>query len=230
MGRARRSRGRDQFDAEPAGLHRRARHRARPRRRRHGQVQGPDRQADQGRIPLSREGHGRGRLALSGLRASPRARRQERAVAGMAAEAADRDRPAPDQRAGRHHQLHDLRPRAAAARVRRQEGEGQSGRAPRARRRDAARARRPHLQSRSRDLRDRGRARRRIARRHHGRRGLGLRRDHHRRADRIGAVERDQHRPDRPQARHQLRCALPFRARRRSRLHGARPRVSRPSS
>ena len=40
MGRPRRSRDRDQSDAEPAGLHRRARHRARSFRRRHGQVQG----------------------------------------------------------------------------------------------------------------------------------------------------------------------------------------------
>ena len=40
----------------------------------------------------------------------------------MAAEAAHRDRAAPDQRAGRHHQLHHLRPRPAAARVRRREG------------------------------------------------------------------------------------------------------------
>ena len=39
MGRARRSHVRNQPDAEPAGLHRRARHRARPRRRRHGQIQ-----------------------------------------------------------------------------------------------------------------------------------------------------------------------------------------------
>ena len=53
---------------------------------------------------------------------------------------------------------------------------------------------------------------------------LRLRRDHHRRADRIGAVERDQHRADRPQARHQFRRALSLRARRRSGLHGARPR------
>ncbi len=64
----------------------------------------------------------------------------------------------------------------------------------------------------------------RIARRHHGRRGVRLRRDHHRRADRIGAVERAQHRADRPQARHQHRRALPLRARRRSGLHRARPR------
>lgn len=170
---------------------------------------------------MPREGRGRGRHAVSGLRVAPGARGEERAVAGMAAEAADRDRAASDQCAGRHHQLHDLRPRAPAARVRRQEGEGQSRGAPRPRRRDAAGARRPHLQSRSRHLRDRGRARRRIARRHHGRRSLGLRREHHRRADRIGAVERDQHRPDRAQARHQFGRALPLRARRRSGLHGA---------
>ena len=61
MGRARRSRDRDQSDAEPAGLHRRARHRARSFRRRHGQVQGSRHQADQGRIPLPGEGHRRGR-------------------------------------------------------------------------------------------------------------------------------------------------------------------------
>ena len=58
---ARRSRDRDQSDAEPAGLHRRARHRARSLRRRHGQVQGPRHQADQGRVPVPGEGHGRGR-------------------------------------------------------------------------------------------------------------------------------------------------------------------------
>ena len=113
MGRARRSRDRDQPDAEPAGLHRRARHRARSVRRRHGQVQGPGHQADQGRIPLPGEGHRRRRRAVPGLRAAAGARRQERPVAGMAAEAPDLDRPASDQRAGRHHQLHDLRPRAA---------------------------------------------------------------------------------------------------------------------
>ena len=106
-----------------------------------------------------------------------------------------------------------------------EEGERQSHRAPRQGRREPAGARRPHLHARSRDLRDRGRARRRIARRHHGRRGVRLRREHHRRADRIGAVERDQHRADRPQARHQFGCALSLRARRRSGLHGAGARA-----
>ena len=158
---------------------------------------------------------------MSGLCAAAGARRQERPVAGMAAEAPDLDRAAADQCAGRYHQLHDLRPRPAAACVRRGQGKGQSRRAPRPRRRDAAGARRPHLHARQRHLRDRGRSRRRIARRHHGRRGLRLRGEHHRRADRIGAVERDQHRPDRPQARHQFGCALSLRARRRSGLHGA---------
>ena len=62
-------------------------------------------------------------------------------------------------------------------------------------------------------------------RRHHGRRAFRLRREHHRRADRIGAVGAAQHRPDRPRARHHHRCALPLRARRRSGIHGARPRT-----
>ena len=43
-------------------------------------------------------------LALPGLRAAARARRQERPLARMAAEAAARHRPPPDQRARRHHQ------------------------------------------------------------------------------------------------------------------------------
>ena len=225
MGRPRRSRARNQSDAEPPGLHRRARHRARPLRRRHGQVHRSRYQAGQGRIPLPGEGDGGRRHAVSGLCAAAGARRQERPVAGVAAEAADVDRIAPDQRAGRHHQFHDLRPRPAAPRVRRQEGERQSHGAPRQGRREPAGARWPHLHARSRDLRDRGRARRRIAGRHHGRRDVRLRREHHRRADRIGAVERDQHRADRPQARHQFGCALSVRARRRSGLHGAGPRA-----
>ena len=221
MGRARRSHARDQPDTEPAGLHRRAWHRPRSCGCRHGQVQGSRHQAHQGRIPLSREGDGRGRQIMSGFCLASRARRQEWPVAGVAAEAADLDRLAADQRAGRYHQLHDLRPRPAAACVRRGQGEGQPDRAPRARRREPAGAGRPHLHARQRRMRDRGRARRRIARRHHGRRGLRLLGSNHRRPDRIGAVERDQHRADRPQARHQFRRPLPLRARRRSGLHGA---------
>ena len=130
--RARRSGDRDQSDAEPAGLRRRARHRPRSCRRRHGQVQGYGHQAGQGRVPLPGRGADRSARAVPGLCAAPGARRQERAVAGVAAEAADRDRPAADQCAGRYHQLHHLRPRPAAARVRRRESARQSHRAPRA--------------------------------------------------------------------------------------------------
>ena len=89
----------------------------------------------------------------------------------------------------------------------------------------AAGARRQDLHARRHDVRHRRRQRRRVARRHHGRRGIRLRREHHRRADRIGAVGAAQHRADRPQARHQFRRALPLRARRRSGLHGAGPRA-----
>ncbi len=184
MGRARRSRVRNQSDPEPPGLRRRAWHRARPCRGRHGQVQGPSDQAGEGRISLPGEGDGRGLKTLSGLRVAAGARRQERSIAEMAAGSPDLDRLAAHQRAGRYHELHDLRPRPSAACVRRPEGPGQSCGAPRARRRDAARARWPHLHARCRRLRDRGRSRRRIAGRHHGRRGVGLRRRHHRGADR----------------------------------------------
>jgi hypothetical protein len=48
------------------------------------------------------------------------------AVAGVAAAPLTATRPAPHQRARRHHQLHHLRPRPAAARVRCREGQGTS--------------------------------------------------------------------------------------------------------
>ena len=162
--RPRRSGDRDQSDAEPAGLHRRARHRPRSRRRRHGQVQGCGHQAGQGRVPLPGRGADRGAGAVPRVRAAPRARRQERAVAGLAAKAADRDRLAPDQCAGRYHQFHHLRPRPAAARVRRRESARQSHGAPGERRRTTAGARRQDLHARRQRLRHRRRRRRRIAR------------------------------------------------------------------
>ncbi len=65
----------------------------------------------------------------------------------------------------------------------------------------------------------------RVDRRHHGRRAFRLRREHHRRADRIGALGPDEHRQVRPHARHHHRCALSLRARRRSGIHGARSRA-----
>ena len=106
---------------------------------------------------------------LPGLCAAPRARCQKRPVAAMAAKAADRDRAAPDQRAGRYHQFHDLRPRPSAARVRRRQGARQPDGAARARRRDAAGARRQDLQTRQQCLRHCRPGGRRIAVRHHGR-------------------------------------------------------------
>ncbi len=163
--RPRRPGDRHQPDAEPAGLHRRQRHRARSRRGRHRHASRSARRSRSRANSPARSSvkldFGQTPFAVPGVRAAPRARRQERPVAGMAAEAAEGHRPAPDQRAGRHHQLHHLRPRPAAACVRRQEGEGQSHRAPRAERRAAAGARRQDLHARRRHVRDRRRQRRR---------------------------------------------------------------------
>ncbi len=99
----------------------------------------------------------RRRASRAALRAASRARRQEWTEPRVAAGAPARDRPAPDQRARRHHQFSDLRPRAAAACLRREEGQGRSRRAPRPRRRGAAGARRQDLWAR----RGHGRHRRR---------------------------------------------------------------------
>ena len=134
--RHRRAGDRDQPHAEPLRLHRRQRHRPRPRRHLDRRLQGERAEAHRRHVPLPGEGDDRDAGTVPGLRAQARARRQERPVAGMAAETAHGHRPASDQRAGRHHQLHHLRPRPAAARVRRQEGEGQPHRPPRRERRD----------------------------------------------------------------------------------------------
>ncbi len=185
----------------------------------------------QGRVSLPGRGQARFRrdpLALPRLRAAARARGEERTVAGLAAAPAHRDRPAADQPARRYHQLHHLRPRPAAACVRRRQGARKPDGAPRPRRRNAARARRQDLRARRRDVRDRRRARGGIARRHHGRGGDRLLGDDHRRPDRVGAVGRHQYRAHRPQARRQFGRALPLRARRRSRLHAAGPRTRDP--
>ncbi len=125
------------------------------------------------------------------------------AVAGVDAAAPRRDRAAPDQRARRHHQLRHLRPRPAAARLRRRQGQGRPHRPPRARTAKRSLA----LDGRTYTLDDSivviadadgvG-----VDRRHHGRRALGLRRDDDRRADRIGAVGPAQHRAIGPPARH----------------------------
>ena len=78
--------------------------------------------------------------SLPGVRLASRARRHQRPFAGMDAKAAPRDRLETDQRACRHHQLHHLRPRPPAARVRLRQGRGRSHRAPRPPRRERARA------------------------------------------------------------------------------------------
>ena len=138
----------------------------------------------------------------------------------------DRDRPAADQRAGRHHQLHHLRPRPAAARVRRRQGARQSHRAARAATARALLA----LDGKTYTLDDTMCV---IADENGveslagimGGEAIRLLGDDHRRADRIGAVGAAQHRADRPQARHQLGRALSLRARRRSGLHGAGARA-----
>ena len=146
----------------------------------------------------------------------------------MAAASADRDRLAAHQCAGRHHQFHHLRPQPAVACVRCRQGQGQSDGAAGPDRRKPHGARRTHLRARRHHVRDRRRGRAGIARRHHGRRGDRVLGSHHRCADRVGGMGRAQHRPDRPQARHQLRRALSLRARRRPGLHAARARAGNP--
>ena len=111
-----------------------------------GTLKTPPVAAVEGRLRQPRDGAARPRRAsLPRLRAAAGARRAQRPVAGMDAAAAARHRPAPDQRAGRHHQLSHLRPRPAAARVRRRQGQGRSRRAPGAGGRERAGARRAHL-------------------------------------------------------------------------------------
>ncbi len=146
---ARRRGHRDQPHAEPAGRRLHSRHRARPRRRRDRQAQGGAGRPGRGRFSLSRPGASRFCTrrceAVPGVRASPRARREMRSLARLHAAPAQGDWPSPDQRARRHHQLHDLRSRTALARVRREEGRRRAHGAPRRERRDAPRARRQGL-------------------------------------------------------------------------------------
>ena len=59
LGGARRSGDRDQSHAQPAGLHRRQRHRARSRRHLDRRLQGPPAQAGEGHVPLPGQGHAR---------------------------------------------------------------------------------------------------------------------------------------------------------------------------
>ena len=128
------------------------------------------------------------------------------------------DRPPADLRAGRHHQLHHLRPRPAAARLRRRQGAWADHRPPGAARRDAA--------ARSTARTTPSTAPRRWSATRTAPRVIGgvmggaahrLHRGDHQRLRRGRLVRSGPHRPHRPAAQGQLRCPLPLRARRRSR-------------
>ena len=151
--RARRSRHRRRRDAEPPRRDRRRRHRARSRRGRprHAEDAGaeslsPARSTARPRVHA--RFRPRRRASLPGLRLAARARRDQRPLARMDAEAAAGDWPEADQRARRHHQLHHLRSRPPAARVRLRQGRRRSDSPPRSRRRKRARARRQDLRAR----------------------------------------------------------------------------------
>ena len=150
--RPRRSGHRRRADAQPARRDRRLRHRPRSRRRRPRRTEDAAPHAGRGRLRLPDQRAARfrrrRRASLPGLRAASGARRHQRRFAGMDAEAAARDRPAADQRAGRHHQLSHLRSRPAAACLRSRQGQGRAARAPRPRRRERAGARRQDLRAR----------------------------------------------------------------------------------
>ena len=103
----------------------------------------------------------RRRPPLPGLRAAAGPRRPQRCVARMDAETSPGDRAQADQRAGRHHQLRDLRPRPPLARVRLRQGGRRSDGAARAPGGERARARRQNLCA----GREHGRHRRRPGRR-----------------------------------------------------------------
>ena len=214
--RARRPGHRDQPDPQSAGCDGGRRHRPRSRGGRPRPASEPTGRAGSGHLPVSRRrlprSRGGGRGPRAGLRAAPRARRAQWPVAGLAPGAAEGDRAAPRQCARRRHELPVVRPGAPSARLRCGKGERRAPRAPRARRRTPARARRPHLRARPRGRRHRRRPRGRIARRHHGGRGLGLRPRDDGRPHRIRPLGPDEHRPERAAARHQQRRALPLRA------------------
>ncbi len=150
--RPRRSDDRDQPDAEPSGLHQRLRHRPRPRRLRPRHAEGAARRRpsrSKARRPvkvtldLGEDTHlcpGFALRLVRGVKNGPSPEMDAAAAAG--------DRSSSDQRAGRHHQLHDLRPGPADARLRRRQGHGQPDRAPRQGRRNGAGARPARIQAR----------------------------------------------------------------------------------
>ncbi len=68
-------------------------------------------------LSLAAKSRNRATARVPDVRRPPHSRREERPIAGMAAAAPARHRPAAAQRAGRYHQLHHLRPRPPAARL-----------------------------------------------------------------------------------------------------------------
>ena len=144
----RRSGDRCQRHAEPRRLLLGARHRARSCRRRHRHAEAVAAGEDRARVP--RRPALADRLAR-GLPLDPRPHHPQpaqRTEPALAAGPADLDRPAADQRAGRHHQLLHHRSRPPAARVRRGEADRRRADAAPGPRRDVPRAERPRLHGR----------------------------------------------------------------------------------
>ena len=109
----RRSADRDQPHPQPLGRGQRFRHRPRPRRGGAGEarsktpitpVVGAFACPVTPKLDLAPEDA----KARAAVRAAARARRKKWPEPGLAARAAEEHRPAPDQRAGRHHQFHDV--------------------------------------------------------------------------------------------------------------------------
>ena len=140
--------------------------------------------------------------------------------------AAPRHRPPADQRAGRHHQLHHLRPRPAAARLRRRQGRRatSSSAAPATARRVLALDGKTYALDPTICVIADDNGVESIA-------GImGGEASGCAEATTDVLIESALWEPlniaaDRPQARHPFRCALPLRARRRPGLHAARPRA-----
>ena len=206
--RARRPGDRDQPDAEPARLHLGARHRPRSRGGGPRQAEGRRRAAGARRRRLPGRRHARlrarRRASLPGLRAAPRARREERrrrrrgcsggsppSACARSTRSSTSPTTSPTTAAGRCTSSTPRRSRAispSAARATARRSSPSTGAPTGSTIRIVVIADEDGVE---------------VDRRHHGRRALGLRRDDHRRADRIGAVGPAQHRADRPPARHQ---------------------------
>ncbi len=157
-----------------------------------GQAQEEHGQAGQRRLRQSRSDQARIRQGrgerLPDLRWSPGARRQERAQPRVAATAPARDRASSHQRAGRYHQLHLLRPGAAAPRLRRRQAHRRDPRAARQDGREVRSPRRQDLRGGRDDVRHRRRGARARPWRRDGRRGDRLHRGDDERLHRVRPI------------------------------------------